>query len=580
MSIESGIIHGKGASPGIALGKALLVRPDSAYLDQIGKLTAFRTTDEEITRLNAAIATSKAELEIIRTKAIKEIGEEGGAIFDAHLMMIEDPEMISSSEELLRSEKITAEVALERVAQTFIATFQAMDDEYLRERATDVRDVSARIIRHLMDVKTLDLATLDQDVILVAHDLTPSQTATMNKKRVLGILTNIGGKTSHTAILARTLEIPAVLGLRTITEVIKDGDSLVLNGETGEVILHPEPKTIEAFREKKREDDRLKAELKSFIGKETVTRDGRKLRLEGNIASPSDTDILLKNDGEGVGLFRTEFLYMDHAQEPSEEEQFEAYKSVLKAMNGKPTIIRTLDVGGDKNIPYLKIEKEENPFLGCRAIRYCLKEPKIFRTQLRALLRASVHAGPGGELGIMFPMISSLEEVKAARKIYDETRAELKAQGVAVSDHVKVGIMIEIPSAAVIADLLAKHVDFFSIGTNDLIQYVCAVDRMNENVVDLYDQFHPAVLRLIKIVIDAGHRNGISVGMCGEMAGTPELTEVLLGMGLIEFSMSPSLILRTRKIVRELSYKEAQAISERVLQMGSGEEIREFLSKR
>ncbi|MBP3930338.1 MAG: phosphoenolpyruvate--protein phosphotransferase, partial [Peptostreptococcaceae bacterium] len=406
--------------------------------------------------------------------------------------------------------------------------------------------------------------------------LTPSDTATMNKKMVLGFLTDIGGRTSHTAIMARTLEIAAIVGLNDMTQKVNDGDFIVFNGDTGEVIVNPSEETIVEYRTLKARYDEEKEALKQLIGKSSITLDGRHVELAGNIGSPNDVEGLIKNDAEGVGLYRTEFLYMDKEDGfPTEEEQYEAYKAVLEGMNGKPIVIRTLDIGGDKELPYFKMDEEMNPFLGYRAIRLCLDRTDIFKTQLRALYRASVH----GKLRIMFPMISSLEELLAAKEVIKEILEQMDAEGIEYSKDVEVGMMIEIPAAAVISDILAKHVDFFSIGTNDLIQYTCAVDRMNQKISHLYNQFNPAVLRLIKMVIDNAHKEGKWVGMCGESAGDQRMIPILLGMGLDEFSMSPISILPARKLINSLKYEEMKNIANEVVNMGTADEIKNYIDK-
>lgn len=566
-------LWGKSASPGVVVGRVLVLAATELKIARTGT----HSPDNEVERLQGALAKAKSELSRVRDRAASELGEDKAAIFDAHALVLEDPELIDAAVEKIRSAKVTAEFAFQEVAEQFVAIFAAMKNEYMRERAADIRDVSMRVLRALTGAEQVDLAALTEDVVLVAHDLTPSDTATMNKKHVLGILTDIGGKTSHTAILARTLEIPAVLGLKDATSILKSGDTVAFDGETGEVQPRPDAATLARFEKARADFERTRKEILSFKGLASVTQDGRALRLEGNIGTPEDLGILHKNDAEGVGLYRTEFLFMDRAAMPTEDEQFEAYRQVLASVGAeRPTIIRTLDVGGDKEIPYLNIGKEANPFLGLRALRYCLQAPLVFKTQLRALLRASVH----GQLGIMFPMVSNVEEVLAAKKMLEEVRAELQAQAVPVAPKVEIGIMIEIPSAAVISDALAKHVDFMSIGTNDLIQYTCAVDRMNERIHDLYDPYHPAVLRLIDLVIRNGHAAGCRVGMCGEMAGSPELIPLLVGMGLKEFSMAPASILRARKIVRSLRAADCQELARGALTLGSGREIEQFLKDR
>lgn len=565
------MLVGKSASSGVAIGKALvLLHNDIKVEDGLNS-----NPELEIKRFLEAIQKAKAELTSLHARVLKDMGADKAAIFEAHLMILEDPEMVDATKDLITAQKFKATYALHQVAQQFISIFHSMDNEYMRERAVDIKDVTDRVLRIMLGIKVYDLSALDQDVILVAKDITPSEMATLKREYVLGLITEIGGKTSHTAIMARTLEIPAIVGLKEATKFILNDELLAFSGDAGEVFQSPDDKTISLFKKMKSEDEVLKKELKNFIGHTSTTTDGRTVKLEANIASVIDTEVAMKNDAEGVGLFRTEFIYMDRNTAPTEDEQFEIYKAVLEKMQNRPTVIRTLDVGGDKEISYLKISKEDNPFLGFRAIRYCLQHRDLFKNQLRALMRASIH----GNLQIMFPMISGLEEVLLAKEILEESKSELKAKGIAFSQNVKVGIMIEIPSAALMADILAKHVDFFSIGTNDLIQYTCAVDRMNEKVYHLYDPFHPGVLKLISMVITAGEKAGIEVAMCGEMASNPHLTEVLLGMGLTHFSMTPSAILKTRKSVKNLDFKKAQAKAVQVLNLGSGKEIADFLQK-
>lgn len=564
---------GIGASPGIALGKALVLKEAELVIER----KSIHDVQAEINKLEDAVKISKEELVKVKEKAFNELGEHEAQIFEAHLLVLEDPELLDSTIAKIQDEKVNAEYALNEVKETFVSLFESMDNEYMRERAADIKDVTNRILRHILGVKVVDLANLDEEVILVAHDLTPSDTATMNKKMVLGFLTDIGGRTSHTAIMARTLEIAAVVGLSSATETIKDGDFIVFNGTTGEVIVNPSEEVIENYRDLKKEYEDYKESLKLLKGQQTITLDGRHIELAGNIGSPKDVEGLINNDAEGVGLYRTEFLYMDKEDAfPTEEEQYEAYKAVLVGMNNKPIVIRTLDIGGDKELPYFDMEHEMNPFLGYRAIRICLDKTEIFKTQLRALYRASIH----GKLRIMFPMISSLEELLKAKEVVNEVKEELTKEGIKYSDDVEVGMMIEIPSAAVISDILAKHVDFFSIGTNDLIQYTCAVDRMNQKISHLYNQFNPAVLRLIKMVIDNAHKEGKWVGMCGESAGDSNMIPILLGFGLDEFSMSPISILPSRKLINSLSYKEMQEFANEILSMGTSEEIKEYIDKK
>ena len=564
--------NGTGASPGIALGRALVIEHSELVIEK----KTIENIDEEIQKLESAVKVSKEELTKVKEKALAELGEHEAEIFEAHLLVLEDPELIGSAISKIRDEKVNADYALNEIKEIFVAMFESMDNEYMRERAADIKDVTNRVLRHILGIKVVDLAELDEEVVLIAHDLTPSDTATMNKNMVLGFLTDIGGRTSHTAIMARTLEIAAVVGLNDITKKVKDGDYIVFNGDTGEVIVNPDEETKAKYASLKEEFEEYRKSLELLKGQASITTDGRHVELAGNIGSPNDVEGLIKNDAEGVGLYRTEFLYMDKEDSfPTEEEQYEAYKAVLEGMNNKPIVIRTLDIGGDKELPYFEMEAEMNPFLGYRAIRLCLDRKDIFKTQLRALYRASVH----GKLRIMFPMISSLEELLDAKEVIKEVLKELDAENIAYSNDVEVGMMIEIPSAAVISDVLAKHVDFFSIGTNDLIQYTCAVDRMNQKISHLYNQFNPAVLRLIKMVIDNAHKEGKWVGMCGESAGDQRMIPILLGFGLDEFSMSPISILPARKLITSLSYADMQKFADEVLAMGTAKEIKEYVDK-
>ncbi|WP_071119564.1 phosphoenolpyruvate--protein phosphotransferase [Romboutsia timonensis] len=564
--------NGTGASPGIALGRALVIEHSELVIEK----KTIENIDEEIQKLESAVKVSKEELTKVKEKALAELGEHEAEIFEAHLLVLEDPELIGSAISKIRDEKVNADYALNEIKEMFVAMFESMDNEYMRERAADIKDVTNRVLRHILGIKVVDLAGLDEEVVLIAHDLTPSDTATMNKNMVLGFLTDIGGRTSHTAIMARTLEIAAVVGLNDITKKVKDGDYIVFNGDTGEVRVNPDEETKAKYASLKEEFEEYRKSLELLKGQASITTDGRHVELAGNIGSPNDVEGLIKNDAEGVGLYRTEFLYMDKEDSfPTEEEQYEAYKAVLEGMNNKPIVIRTLDIGGDKELPYFEMEAEMNPFLGYRAIRLCLDRKDIFKTQLRALYRASVH----GKLRIMFPMISSLEELLDAKEVIKEVLKELDAENIAYSNDVEVGMMIEIPSAAVISDVLAKHVDFFSIGTNDLIQYTCAVDRMNQKISHLYNQFNPAVLRLIKMVIDNAHKEGKWVGMCGESAGDQRMIPILLGFGLDEFSMSPISILPARKLITSLSYADMQKFADEVLAMGTAKEIKEYVDK-
>ena len=560
---------GIGASPGVALGKALVVEHSELVIEK----KSIDNVEAEIAKLEDAVAVSKEELVKVKEKASEELGAEEAEIFEAHLLVLEDPELIGSAIDKIKTESVNAEYALNEIKEMFVSMFESMDNEYMKERAADIKDVTNRILRHILGIKVVDLSALSEEVVLIAHDLTPSDTATMNKKMVLGFLTDIGGRTSHTAIMSRTLEIAAIVGLNDITSKVKDGDFVVFNGDTGEVIVNPDEETINKYTELKAKYEDERKALQLLKGKPSVTLDGKHVELAGNIGTPNDIEGLIKNDAEGVGLYRTEFLYMDRDSFPTEEIQYEAYKAVLEGMDGKPIVIRTLDIGGDKELSYLSMEPEMNPFLGYRAIRLCLDRKDIFKTQLRALYRASVH----GRLRIMFPMISSLEELLQAKEVVKEVLAELDSEGVAYAKDVEIGMMIEVPSAAVISDVLAKHVDFFSIGTNDLIQYTCAVDRMNQKISYLYNQFNPAVLRLIKTVIDNAHKEGKWAGMCGESAGDQKMIPILLGMGLDEFSMSPISILPARKLITSVKESDMKKLADDVLNMGTAEEIKSYI---
>jgi len=565
------MLKGIGASPGIVLGKALVVEDTQLVVER----KTITDCEAEVVKLRTAVEVSKEELTKVKEKALVELGEHEAEIFEAHLLVLEDPELVESAVSKINDEKVNADFALNEIKEMFVGMFESMDNEYMRERAADIKDVTNRVLRHILGVKVVDLADLAEEVVLVAHDLTPSDTATMDKKKVLGFLTDIGGRTSHTAIMSRTLEIPAIVGLSHATKEIKDGDFVAFNGDTGEVIINPDEETIAKYTKLKTDFEEYKKALDLLKGKASITTDKRHVELAGNIGTPGDVEGLIKNDAEGVGLYRTEFLYMDRSDFPSEEEQYNAYKAVLEGMAGKPIVIRTLDIGGDKKLDYLPMDEEMNPFLGYRAIRLCLDRKEIFVTQLRALYRASVH----GKLRIMFPMISSLEELLQAKEVCEEVKAQLKTEGIAYSEEVEVGMMIEVPSAAVISDVLAKHVDFFSIGTNDLIQYTCAVDRMNQKISYLYNQFNPAVLRLIKMVIDNAHKEGKWAGMCGESAGDQLMIPILLGFGLDEFSMSPISILPARKLINSLSFEDMKKFSEEVLSLGTAQEIKAYVEK-
>ncbi|MGM0239228.1 MULTISPECIES: phosphoenolpyruvate--protein phosphotransferase [Enterococcus] len=554
------MLKGIAASDGVAVAKAyLLVQPDLSF-----KKNNIEDVAAEEKRLDDALAASSAELQKIRDKAAKSLGEEEAQVFDAHLMVLSDPEMIGQIKQHITDNKINAESSLKEVTDMYIGMFEAMDDNaYMQERAADIRDVAKRVLAHLMGVTLPDPSMIDEEVVVVAHDLTPSDTAQLDKNFVKAFVTDIGGRTSHSAIMARSLEIPAIVGTKEITAKVKEGDQLAVNGIAGEVIVNPTEDQANDFIKVGEAYAAQKAEWEKLKDAETVTADGKHFELAANIGTPKDLAGVHANGAEAIGLYRTEFLYMDAPDFPTEEDQFEAYKAVIEGMDGKPVVVRTMDIGGDKELPYLKLPHEMNPFLGYRALRISLSElgDGMFRTQLRALLRASVF----GNLRIMFPMVATLKEFRAAKKIYEEEKAKLISEDVKVSDTIQVGIMIEIPAAAVLADKFAKEVDFFSVGTNDLIQYTMAADRMNEQVSYLYQPYNPSILRLLKNVIDAAHAEGKWAGMCGEMAGDQTAVPILMGMGLDEFSMSATSILKTRSLMKRLTTTDMQELAEKAL---------------
>lgn len=565
------MLKGVAASPGIAIGKAFLYTKEKVTIN-VEKIEESKV-EEEIAKFRKALEVTQEEIEKIKEKALKEFGKEKAEIFEAHLMLASDPELIEGVENMIKTELVTADNAVNKVIEQNASVMESLNDEYLKERAVDLRDVGNRIIENLLGVKSVNLSDLEEEVVVIARDLTPSDTATMKKEMVLGFATDVGGRTSHTAIMARSLEIPAVVGLGNVTSQVKAGDLVIVDGLEGIVIVNPDEKTVEDYKSKKESYEKRVEGLKQLKDLPAETPDGKKVMLAANIGTPKDVASALANGAEGVGLFRTEFLYMDRNSLPSEEEQFEAYKEVVEKMGGRPVTIRTLDIGGDKELPYLDMPKEMNPFLGYRAIRLCLDRPDIFKTQLRAILRASAY----GNVQIMYPMISSVEEVRKANSILEEVKAELDREGVKYDKEIKVGIMVEIPSAAVTADILAKEVDFFSIGTNDLTQYTLAVDRMNEHVKEYYQPFHPAILRLVKMVIDAAHKEGKFAAMCGEMAGDPLAAVILLGLGLDEFSMSATSIPEIKNIIRNVEYEKAKEIAEKALNMSEAREIEKMM---
>ncbi|SHF23932.1 phosphoenolpyruvate--protein phosphotransferase [Alkalibacter saccharofermentans] len=561
-------MKGIGASPGIAIAQAFVLKHEEVVVDT----STVEDVQAQLDRLKVAVDKSREQLKVIQEKAVLELGEEEARIFSAHLMVLDDPEYVGQIEETIKSQKITADNGIKQITDQFVAIFESMDDEYMKERAADIKDVGGRLMRNALGLKEQDLSLIDEDTVVIAYDLTPSDTATMNKEKVLGFATDIGGRTSHTAIMARSLEIPAVLGLKSITQEVKDKDLVIVDGIEGVVIVNPDEKTQKEYLDKKAGYEAFIKELAELKDLPAKTVDGHEVELVGNIGTPKDIEGVLRNGGSGVGLYRTEFLYMDSDTMPDEEKQYKAYKEVLEGMGDHPVIIRTLDIGGDKNLPYLKLDEEMNPFLGLRAVRLCFVEKELFKTQLRAILRASAF----GNAHIMFPMISNVEEVKQAKAILEECKEELRKENISFDENIKVGIMVEIPSAAVTADIIAPEVDFFSIGTNDLCQYTLAVDRMNETVSYLYQPLSPAILRLVKMVIDASHNagGGKFTGMCGELAGDPHAALILLGLGLDEFSMSASSVPQIKKIIRSVNKKDAEIIAEKALKLSTEAEVK------
>jgi len=565
---------GISAASGYALGTAFLLLDQQIQV--VKAEVPKEQLDSEIQRYEEAQGKATEELEGIKEKTRKTIGPEEAEIFSAHIMVLQDPEYSGAIKALIRSEGQNAEWAVQVITDRFLELFKSMENDYIRERAADLRDVSNRLLRNLLGISTQSLSEITENVILVADDLTPSDTAQLDRDKVVGIVTNIGGKTSHSAIMARSMEIPAVVGLQDIVEKIKAGDFIIVDGNEGKVFVNPAEDLIHSYKEKQLSYEAQRQELKKLVNQPSITPDEVQVELVANIGNPQDALVAVNNGAEGIGLYRTEFLYMGRDELPSEEEQFEAYKAVT-VMFGKehPVVIRSLDIGGDKALPYLDMPKEMNPFLGYRAIRLCLDRRDIFRTQLRAILRASAF----GNIKLMYPMIATLEELRAANKVLEAVKQELLAETIPFNKDMEVGIMVEIPAVAVMADRFAKEVDFFSIGTNDLIQYTMAADRTNETVSYLYQPFNLAVLRLIRGVIDAAHKAGKRVAMCGEMAGDLTVLPILLGLGLDEFSMSASSVLPARALVRQLPWLKAQTIAKAVLEMDNPLEIESFVKQ-
>jgi len=560
---------GIGASAGIGIGSVVIVKEPSLEYSN----TSVNDVVSEKERFNSALDKCIAKTQVMAEDMKTRVGEKEAEILEGHVLLLMDPEMSGQINANIENEKMCAEAAVEQVCDMYAQMFASIDDEMFQQRATDVCDIKTRLLKILLGVEDLDLASVPEGTVLVAEDLTPSMTAGINPANVAGVLTEIGGKTSHSAILARALEIPAVLSIEGIVSKVENGQTVVLDGETGEVFVSPDEACLEEYKAKREAYLAEKAALQAFVGKESATADGHVVELCANIGKPEDALKVIECDGEGIGLFRTEFLFMDRPQVPTEEEQFTAYKKVAESLEGKPVIIRTLDIGGDKEIPYLGLAKEENPFLGFRAVRLCLQREDLYRPQLRALLRASAY----GEIKIMVPMISCVDELRAVKAMLEELKAELDEQGIPYNKDIQVGIMVETPAASLMADVFAKEADFFSIGTNDLTGYTMAVDRGNPDVAYLYSTYNPAVLRSIERVIKAGKAEGTMVGMCGEAAADPLLTPLLLSFGLDEFSVSATSILATRKTISLWTMEEADAVAKKAMSMATEAEVQAYL---
>lgn len=560
---------GIAGSEGIGIGKVVLIEEHDLTVEK----KSVTDTDAELKRLQDAIEKFVSITNEMADKMAKTVGEQDADILRGHIIMLQDPMIEEQISALMISEKISSEMALEQVLDQTAEMFAAVPDELIQQRATDLMDIKSRMLKILMGIEEVDISQVPANTVLVARDLTPSMTAGINPDNIAGILTEVGGRTSHSAILARAMEIPAVLSIEGICGIVKNGDTVVLDGSRGEAIVNPDEATVKEFEKKFADYAAEKELLKAYKGKPSQTKDGVKVELVSNIGKPEDADKVVECDGEGIGLFRTEFLFMDRDSVPTEEEQFEAYKKVAETMKGKPVIIRTLDIGGDKAIPYLGLETEENPFLGFRAIRFCLKRRDIYEVQLRALLRASAF----GDIKIMVPLVTGVDELRAVKVILEDIKRQLDKDGIAYNKDLKVGVMMETPAACMMADALAKEADFFSIGTNDLTGYTMAVDRGNAKVAYLYSTYNPAVLRAIKRIIECGKAEGIMVGMCGEAAADPKLIPLLLAFGLDEFSVSATSVLKTRKTISDCSIDECKALAEKVMKCVTEEEVLELL---
>lgn len=562
------------ASPGIVIGPAYVVTKRAA---EVKKETLEKSEiPAETGRLKAAVEKTRRDIEMIKEKVVFDIGNKDADIFNAYILLLKDQMFIGKAEKIIEEQKVNSEFALSQVLDDYVEFFSRLSDSYLKEKLRDINGLVEKILGNLAEMKGGERDAIKGEYIVVAHDLSPADTADMDKNKVLGFITEAGGATSHTAIVARSLEIPAVVGVRDITQTVKTGDTIVLDGEKGIVAINPPAKVLTAYREEQKKYLAKQKNLKRLKMLEAVTLDKHKVFMTANIEFPEETGVVRDNNADGIGLFRTEFIYISKVNLPSEDDQFESYRTVVEKMSPKPVTIRTLDIGGDKFLPYFKISPEQNPFLGLRAIRLSFANLNIFKTQLRAILRASAF----GPVKLMFPMISNVEEVDEAKKIVGEVMDELAKKQVKFDREIKIGIMIEVPSAAMMAEELAKKVDFFSVGTNDLIQYTIAVDRGNETVASYYDALNPAVLRLIKKTTESAHKSGIKTSVCGEMAGTPYLAFLLIGLGVDELSVSPASILSVKKLIRSVNFQDAFETAEAVLRMDKAQDIKDFLLKK
>ena len=560
---------GIAGSEGIGIGTVVLIEEHEINIET----KRVEETGAEIERLQNAIEKFVADTNVMAEKMDITVGKKDADILRGHIQMLQDPMIEEQISALVISEKITAEMAVEQVLEQTAEMFSQIPDELLQQRATDFRDIKTRMLKILLGIEDVDISQVPAGTVIVARDLTPSMTAGINPENIEGILTEVGGRTSHSAILARAMEVPAVLSIENICSIAKNGDKVVLDGTSGEAILNPDDETVEKFKKMYSDYQNEKALLKEYAGKPSQTKDGVKVELVCNIGKPADANKAVECDGEGIGLFRTEFLFMDRDSMPTEEEQFEAYKEVAEKMKGKPVIIRTLDIGGDKDVPYLGLEHEDNPFLGFRAIRYCLQRKDIYEIQLKALLRASAF----GKIKIMVPLVTGVDELRQVKAMIKEIMAELDKEGVAYNKNIEVGVMMETPAACMVADVLAKEAAFFSIGTNDLTGYTMAVDRGNAKVAYLYSTYNPAVLRAIKRIIECGKKEGIMVGMCGEAAADSKLIPLLLALGLDEFSVSATSVLKTRKTISDCTMDECKALADKVMACVTEEEVLEIL---